>query len=104
MNTKLFTVSGVCCLSLLRVYTCSISSLFFYMYVRMSSSPGSIAGVPTSQALPYYCTSICVRSCYTWRAGCVDPKREKKETKFEDNFDHELFIMRAITFQKEIFM
>ena len=55
MNTKLVTVSGVCCLSLLRVYacvSCSISILLVYMYVRMPSSPGSTAGVPSSQALP----------------------------------------------------
>ena len=57
MNTKLISVSGVCCWSQLRVYTCvscSISILFLYMYVRMPSSPGSIAGVPSSQALPSY--------------------------------------------------
>jgi len=34
--------------------SCSISILFLYMYVRMPSSPGSIAGVPSSQALPSY--------------------------------------------------
>jgi len=39
-----------------------------------------IAGVPSSQALPgflYYCASICGRSCYTWRASCVDSKPKK---------------------------
>ena len=67
MNTKLIRVSGLCCLSLLRVYacvSCSISILFVYMYVRMPSSPRSIAGVPSSQALPgYFITappSVCV--------------------------------------------
>ena len=30
----------------------SISILFVYVYVRMPSSPGSIAGVPSIQALP----------------------------------------------------
>jgi len=57
MHTKLITVSGVCCVSLLRVYTCvscSISIWVHYMYVRMPSSPGSIAGVPSSQVLPGY--------------------------------------------------
>ena len=58
MNTKLMTVSSVCRLSLLRVYAClfcSISVLLVYMYVRMPSSPGSIAGVPSSrQALPVH--------------------------------------------------
>jgi len=69
MNTKLMpvTVSSVCCLSLLRVYaclSCSISILLVYMYVLMPSSPGSIAGVPSSQALPGYLItappSVCV--------------------------------------------
>jgi len=29
--------------------------------------------------LPYYCASICVRSCCTWRANCVDSKPKKKK-------------------------
>jgi len=55
MNTKIITVSVVCCLSLLRVYAgvyCAISILFLYMDVRMPSSPRSIVGVPSSQVLP----------------------------------------------------
>jgi len=67
MNTKSITVSGVCCLSLLRVYacvSCFISILFVYMYVRMPSSPGSIAGVSSSQVLPGFLItappSVCV--------------------------------------------
>jgi len=54
MNTQLITVLGVCGLSLLRVYACVccfIFILFVDMCVRMPSSPGSIAGVPSSQAL-----------------------------------------------------
>ena len=59
VKTELITVLKVpvCCLSLLRVYacvSCPISILLVYMYVRMSSSPGSIAGLPLSQALPGY--------------------------------------------------
>jgi len=27
---------------------------------------------PDASGLPYYCTSICARSCCTWRANCVD--------------------------------
>ena len=53
-SKQLIIVSGVCCLSLLRVYacvSCSISILFLYMYVHMPSSPRSIAGVPSSRAL-----------------------------------------------------
>ena len=67
MNTRLITVSGVCGLSLLHVYTCvscSISILFLYTYVRMPSSPGSIAGVPSRKALLGYLItappSVCV--------------------------------------------
>ena len=67
MNTKFNTVSGVCCLTLLHVYTCvscSISIFSLYMYVRIRSSPGSIAGVPASQALLGYLIttppSVCV--------------------------------------------
>ena len=26
---------------------------------------------PDASGLPYYCTSICARSCCTWRANCV---------------------------------
>jgi hypothetical protein len=57
MDTKLIAVSGVCCLSLLRVQvyacvSCSVSILFLYKYVRMTSSPRSIAGVPSSRGLP----------------------------------------------------
>ena len=44
--------------------SCFISILFVYMYVRMPSSPGSIAGVPSSQALPEFLStappSVCV--------------------------------------------
>jgi len=38
-----------------------------------------------SQALPYYCTSICVRSCCNWRASCVDSKPKKKKGRFWSN-------------------
>jgi len=66
MNTKLLTVSGVCWWSLLRVYasvSCSISIFFVYMYVRMPSSPGSIAGVPLSQALPGFLITVYPSVC-----------------------------------------
>jgi len=57
MRTKLLSVSGVCCLSLLRVYacvSCYICIMFLYMYVRMPSSPRSIVRVPLSRAIPGY--------------------------------------------------
>ena len=46
---------------------------------RLPFIPWFIEGVSSSQALPYYCTSICVRFGCTWRAGCVDSKPKKKE-------------------------
>jgi len=52
---KLFAVSGVRYSSMLRVYGCvfcSVSLLSVYMCVRLPSSPRSIAGVPSSRALP----------------------------------------------------
>ena len=85
MNTRLITVSGVCGLSLLHVYTCvscSISILYLYMYVRMPSSPGSIAGVPSSQALPSYLTtapqSVCVPAIFGALTVWIQ-KTKKKE-------------------------
>jgi len=33
---------------------------------------------PGASALPYYCTSICARSFFTWRASSVDSKPKKK--------------------------
>ena len=36
---------------------------------------------PGAVRLPYYCTSICVRSCCTWRASCVDSKTKQNCTK-----------------------
>ena len=33
---------------------------------------------PGDSGLPYYRTSICVRSCCNWRASCVDSKPKKK--------------------------
>jgi hypothetical protein len=57
LNKKLIVVSGVCCSSILRDYGCvfcSISMLFIYMYVRMSSNPRSIAGGPSGRALPVF--------------------------------------------------
>jgi len=63
-DSLLFRVCGVypCCVF---THVCLVLSLFcFYMYVRMPSSPGSIAEVPSSQALPGYLItalpSVCV--------------------------------------------
>ena len=50
---------------------------FDYMYMRLPLIPWSIAGVPSSRALPYHCTSTCVRSWCNWRADCVATKQKK---------------------------
>ena len=34
---------------------------------------------PVASALPYYCTSIYLRSWCTWHSRCVDPNPKKKE-------------------------
>jgi len=52
---KLVPVSGMCCPSMLCVdgfVFCSISLVFVYKCVRMPSSPRTVAGVPSSWALP----------------------------------------------------
>jgi len=36
---------------------------------------------PGASGLPYYCTSICVRSCCNWRASYVDSKPKKKNAR-----------------------
>jgi len=80
MNTKLMTVSGVCCLSLLRVYacvSCPISVLFCLhvcAYAFKSRVHCGSVFEPDASGLSYYCTSICVRSCCNWRASCVDSR------------------------------
>jgi len=68
----------VCSLSRrLRVYACVYCFFYFLfscLFLPMPSSPwpGSIAGMPSSKALLYYCTSMYVCSWCNWRARCVD--------------------------------
>jgi len=52
-----------------------------YAYAFKSTVHGGSAFEPGASGLPYYCTSICVRSCCTWRASCVDPKTKKNKNK-----------------------
>ena len=40
--------------------------------VPSSSSSNGPTTTPLTTRLPYYCTSICVRSCCNWRASSVD--------------------------------
>jgi len=82
MNTKLITVSGACCLSLLHVYacvSCFISILFVYMYVHMPSSPRFIAGVPSRRALPGYLITAPPPVCVPAVLGALAVWRPKKK-------------------------
>ena len=76
-------VQRLCSSSMFRASLCVLCSnflLFDFMCMRLPFMPWSIAGVPSSQTLPgspYYCASICARSCCTWRASSVDSKPKK---------------------------
>ena len=82
-NRKLIAVLVVCCPFMLHVYGCvfcSISLLSVYMCVRMPLSSRSIAGVPSSQALPGYLITahhLCAFLLYL-RASCVAAWQEQK--------------------------
>jgi len=93
-NTKLFTVPGVWCSSMLRVYGCVfcfISLLSVYMCVCMPSSSRSIAGVPSSRGLPGWSWlplllhTTCVRSCCK-RANCVAAQQQKNKIKIDKQY------------------
>ena len=62
----LFYVSFIC----IRVYAFAI-----HFMVNCGS-----AFEPGTSGLPYYCTSICVRSWFDRRATCVDSKKEKNQS------------------------
>jgi len=85
---KLIIVPRVCSSSMLRVswcVFCSMSLLFHLMCTRVPFIPWYLCGSafePGASGLPYYCTSICARSCCTWRATCVDSKPPNKNVFF----------------------
>jgi len=61
---------------MLRVYGCVFSFLpLLFAYLRMSSNPRFIAGVPFNSVGILRTTLLlrttCMRSCCNWRAGCV---------------------------------
>ena len=60
------------------LYTCVCDVYFKTTIIKQNIKIILIAGVPSSQALPYYCDSICTRSFCTWRASSVDSKPTKK--------------------------
>ena len=63
--------------------SCFISILFVYMYVRMPSKPGSIAGVPSSQTLPGFLItvppSVCVPDVIGALAVWIQNQKKKSE-------------------------
>jgi len=71
-NWKLIAVPGVWCPSMFRVYGCvfcSISLVSVYMCVRMPLSWRSIAGVPSSRALPGYPITT-HHQVFLWKKMC----------------------------------
>ena len=71
--------------------SCSISILLVYMYVRMPSSPGSTAGVPSSQALPGFLItappSVCVPDVISALAVWIqNQKKSKTELSMQNQF------------------
>jgi hypothetical protein len=60
------------------LYTCVCDVYFKTTIIKQNIKIILIAGVPSSQVLPYYCDSICTRSFCTWRASSVDSKPTKK--------------------------
>ena len=61
--------------------------LFYYSFIWLHVYAFAITSMvhcgsafePGASGLPYYCTSICVRSCCNWRASCVDSKPKKRK-------------------------
>jgi len=51
--------------------------IWIHVYAFASNSMVHCGSAFEPSRLPYYCISICVRSCCTWRARCVDSKPKK---------------------------
>ena len=69
---------------MLRVYGCvfcSVSLLSVYMCVRMPSSPKSIAGLPSSWALPGFPVTAPPSVCVPAVIGALAVWRQKKQNK-----------------------
>jgi len=64
---------------------CFLMRIIYFSFIRLHAYAFSIHSMvhcgsafePGTSGLPYYCTSICVRSWCNWRASCVDSKKEK---------------------------
>jgi hypothetical protein len=78
-STCVFFIHAPCFLMCILFYV-SFIWLHVYAFAIHSMVHCGSAFEPGASGLPYYCTSICVRSCCTWRATCVNskPKKNKK--------------------------
>jgi len=74
-------VYSVLCLFYLTTCVCVCHS--FHGPIHSMVHCGSVFE-PRASGLPYYCTSICVRSCCTESASCVDSKPKKKKMNKKD--------------------
>ena len=59
-------------------FYCTFIRLHVYAFAINSMVHCGSAFEPGASGIPYYCTSICVRSCCTWHASCMDSKPKKK--------------------------
>ena len=80
-STCVFFIHAPCFLMCILFYVCIIW-LHVYVFAIHSMVQCGSAFEPGASGLPYYCTSICVRSCCTWRASCVDSKPKYKKRNF----------------------
>jgi len=76
-STCVFFIYFPCFLMCILLYFSFIRLHVCAFVIRSKVHCGS-AFEPGASGLPYYCTSICVRSCCTCRASCVDLKPKNK--------------------------
>jgi len=103
-----FSWTGLCHAYMLRVYECvfcSIPLLFAYMCIRMTSSPRSIAGVPSGRALPGYPITACtplvlipavLEGLAVWRHN--KPTTKKNVPKLDDSMIDVAFSIHFIRY------
>ena len=60
-------------------YTPNIQIHPLHNNIHVSKVHSKSAFEPGASGLPCYCTSICVRSCFNWRASCVDTKTKQNK-------------------------
>jgi len=63
----------------IRLHVCAFWFLVCYVFAIRSMVHCRSAFELGASRLPYCCTSICVRSCCTWCASCVDWNKKNKK-------------------------